>query len=243
MGKRGVRSRKDAPRRLRLSTWNENISGMERGSGPDLTLRERREHTVARLCEHFAQDDLTLEELERRIDVAQRATDPADLEQLLRDLQPKVPAVPQQQAMPARVSPAAPVQRKEQGMLIALMGGVERRGAWRPAADTFVLALMGGADLDFREVQLPPGVTEINVLAVMGGVDIVVPPDLAVEAAGIAIMGGFAHRNPPATPHPDAPLLKINGFALMGGVDISVRRPGESAKDARQRERRERRGK
>jgi hypothetical protein len=213
---------------------------MERTPGPELTLRERRERTVTRLCEHFAHDDLTLEELERRIDVAQRSTDATELAALLADLQPRVPAVPQ--SAPVRAAPPPAVDRKENGMLIALMGGVERRGPWRPAANTFVLALMGGADIDFREVVLPAGITEVTVFAVMGGAEIIVPPDLAVEASGIAIMGGFGHLSPPATPRPDAPLLKINGFALMGGVDITVRLPGETARDAKRRVRQERRG-
>jgi hypothetical protein len=82
----------------------------------------------------------------------------------------------------------------------------------------------------------------VTVLALMGGVQITVPPCLAVEASGFAIMGGFAHTNPPAQPSPDTALLRINGFALMGGVDIDVRLPGETARQAKQRLRQERRG-
>ena len=53
----------------------------------------------------------------------------------------------------------------------------------------------------------------------------------------IAIMGGFAHAAPPAGMSPDAAVLRITGLCLMGGVDIVVRLPGETAKDARQRQR------
>ncbi|HEX2166410.1 MAG TPA: LiaF domain-containing protein, partial [Longimicrobiales bacterium] len=125
--------------------------------------------------------------------------------------------------------------------LLAFMGGVERRGNWSPGKKNVVMALMGGADLDFREVALPPGETEVFIFAMMGGVDIVVPPDLNVDASGIAIMGGFGHASSTRNPDPAAPVLRINGFCFMGGVDISVRRRGESAKDARQREKEERR--
>lgn len=218
---------------------------MERTPGPEPTLRERREQAVTRLCEHFAQDQLTLEEFERRVDVAQRTHDPAELAALLQDLKPILPANVQPAApapAPTRRAPPPDVDRKDQGMVLAVMAGVERRGAWRPAANTFVLAVMGGADLDFRDAVLPAGVTEITVFAVMGGVEITVPPHLAVEAGGFAIMGGFEHTTPPASPSPDAPLLRINGFALMGGVEIDVRLPGESKKQAKQRLRQERRG-
>jgi hypothetical protein len=36
-------------------------------------------------------------------------------------------------------------------------------------------------------------------------------------------------------------VLSINGFALMGGVDLKVQRPGETNKDTKRREREERR--
>jgi predicted membrane protein len=55
---------------------------------------------------------------------------------------------------------------------------------------------MGGAELDFREVDLPPGETEVFIICMMGGAEIIVPPDLAVDASGIAIMGGFEHAAP-----------------------------------------------
>jgi hypothetical protein len=203
---------------------------------PDRTLREQRAATIERLCDHFAQDHLTLEELERRIDVAERSHDGAELAALLADLQPRTPTVPGPAPLPASyVPPGLPGTRAAHGAVIAIMGGAERRGAWRPAENNFVLCVMGGAELDFREVQLPAGVTEVFVLALMGGAEIVVPPGLAVDVSGLAIMGGFSHLTPPTPPRPDAPLLKINGLALMGGVDVDVRLPGESAKDARRR--------
>jgi hypothetical protein len=72
---------------------------------------------------------------------------------------------------------------------------------------------------------------------------LIVPPDLPVETNGIAIMGGFAHASeePHDSTDPNAPRLRINGLALMGGVDIQVRLPGESAGAARRRKRQQRR--
>jgi hypothetical protein len=206
------------------------------------TLREHRAQTVDRLCEHFAQDRLTLEELERRIDVAERSRDHGELAALLADLQPRTPAVAGPAPVPASRRAALPVERNANGAILAIMGGAERRGPWRPAEHNFVLCLMGGADLDFRDAQLPPGMTEVFVVACMGGCEVIVPPDLPVEVNGIGIMGGFGHREPASRPSPDMPLLRINGFALMGGVDVRVRLPGETAREAKRRERGERRG-
>ncbi|MGH7446473.1 MAG: hypothetical protein ACRELT_02865, partial [Longimicrobiales bacterium] len=124
---------------------------------------------------------------------------------------------------------------------IACMCGVERTGSWVPGRKNVVIAFMGGADLDFRDVALPADVTEVFILALMGGVDIVVPPHIIVDASGIAIMGGFAHASAPRNPAPGTPVLRISGFCMMGGVDISVRHAGETPKEARLRQREEQR--
>jgi hypothetical protein len=199
-------------------------------------LQGHRERAVDMLCGHFAADRLTIEEFERRVDAAHRAATVEELDALTRDL------VVLEQASPAK-PPAPPVPEPEpRQLLFALLGGVERMGRWRPARQVTVFTFMGGADLDFREAQLPPGETEVFVFCVMGGAHIIVPPDLDVDANGVAIMGGFEHRSPPGPQRrAESPLLKIRGFCIMGGVDIETRLPGETAKQAKLRRRAEQR--
>ena len=205
-----------------------------------VVLQSQRERTVVALCDHFAKDNLTLEEFERRLDVANRALTVPELSALLVDLPAAdTPPSPAATSAPGYV---APQHIRDQQTLVAVMGGVERRGRWVPAKNTLVICCMGGAQLDFREVELPPGETEVTVVCIMGGAEIITPPGMNVDTGGLAIMGGFAHRHdrPPVT-ELNAPVLRITGFALMGGVDLQVRLPGESAGDARRRERDERR--
>lgn len=208
----------------------------DRAPLPDPMLREQRERTIASLCDHFAHDRLTMEELERRIDLAERSRAPAELAVLLQDLAPAPATAP----APAPYRPPLPAaERPPNTVIVAVMGGVDRSGAWQPAARNFVLGLMGGVELDFRDVPLPAGETEVFVLALMGGVDIIVPPDMIVDASGVAIMGGFGHVHQARGAPADAPILRVRGLALMGGVDIMVRLPGESAGDAKRRLREE----
>ena len=120
--------------------------------------------------------------------------------------------------------------------MVAALGGVERKGRWIPARQNFAVAVMGGITLDFREALLPPGETDVWIFTLMGGADIIVPPGLTVESDGVAIMGGFAHQEDASiNPDPDAPILRLKGFTIMGGVDVSIRHPGESARDAKRR--------
>lgn len=208
------------------------------GNQTPAPLELRRERVVALLCQQVAADAMTLEEFERRVDVAHRASTLAALDAVVRDLAVTPAAAP----APARPQPAEPLGRRESQMMVAIMGGVTRRGQWTPARQSRLFALMGGAELDFREAELGAGVTELTIIAVMGGAEIIVPPGLAVECNGVGIIGGFEHhagatRGADAT----APLLRIHGVALMGGVEVKVRLPGESAADARRRQREEQR--
>ena len=109
------------------------------------------------------------------------------------------------------------------GHVVAILGGTARKGSWEPPARLRVLALMGGVELDFRDANLLEGETVVEVLAVMGGVTIVVPPEVDVQASGAGFLGGFSSVSNEADA-PDAPLLLVKGLAVMGGVDVKVKK-------------------
>lgn len=194
---------------------------MEEMSVTPAALRHRRELTIARLCEHFASDHLEAEELEELIDRAHKAETIAALDSLLVGL----PEVVQPTTPGRTVAPLA--GSGERQLILAVMGGAERKGAWTPAPNIYVTTLMGGTVLDFRQAQLAPGVTNVYVLAIMGGVEIIVPPELRVESNGIGIMGGFDHAGQPeAQSASGGPVLRVSGAAIMGGVEIKEKRSG-----------------
>lgn len=198
-------------------------------------LEQTRERTIAELCRGFAEEHIDADQLQSRLDEAQRASTVDQLRALVADL----PAVPTPQPVAvAGTQLAHPSQVSPQQTIVAVMAGACRKGAWTPSRQLNVIAVMGGAELDFREARMPPGITELNVFAWMGGVEVVVPPGVRVEMNGIALMGGFEeHMRTVEPPPPDAPVLRIGGFALMAGVEVSVRHQGETASDARQRHR------
>jgi hypothetical protein len=210
-----------------------------------VAVRDAREKVIARLSDHFAKDNLDLDEFERRLTLVHRAETVAEIDALVADLPADgAPAASPTTAMVPRPAPA-PVARadsvREKQTMVAIMGGVQRSGSWAAARHTRVIAVMGGAVLDYREARLPHGTTELSVFALMGGVHIIVPPGLAVEMDGHAFMGGFDHmERAPAEPDPERPVLHVSGFVLMGGVAVETRLPGEGDRDARRRRRRER---
>lgn len=233
-----------------------------------MSLEITRELVVQALCAHYAQDRLTTEELESRLERAQRAASEPQLAALVIDL-PALPdvavpgvagALPAAAAAPpatsSRTVPTPPsswplvdlgprvradLTRRDSQHFTSIMSGVTRKGVWVPPHDMECFVVMGGLELDFREAILAPGITEINIFVMMGGVEIIVPPGVRVEQEGSGFMGAFDETGYSSLPiGPDAPVIRITGFALMGGVDIQIRYPGESRSDAKRREREER---
>lgn len=210
------------------------------------TLAQARDETIDALCRGFADESLSLSELERRLETARSARTREELNRLLSDI-PGVGVPMKQEATPAeggtrspkRTGETRPAGRSEthpqrdegarssSHLAVAVMGGTRRAGRWVPPAEMAAVALMGGVELDFRDAILEQGVTEINCFAFWGGVEITVPPNVEVESTGFALMGGFDQEAKVDTrPGPGAPTIKVNGFALMGAVEIKVAEPG-----------------
>ncbi|MEK6767714.1 MAG: DUF1707 domain-containing protein [Gemmatimonadota bacterium] len=200
---------------------------------------ERRDITIEALSSLFAAGRLELEEFEARVDRAIRAETVAALDALVADLAP---------TGEHRTAPAPPREPMGQDLprrsraTIAVLSGTQRNGRWFPAPRHVGIALMGGFELDFREAELGPGTTDVYLYTLFGGIGVIVPPDLDVEVGGMAVMGGLTHlASHPARLESQRPRLRIHAYALMGAVDVQVRLPGETAKEARQRLRREQR--
>jgi hypothetical protein len=199
-----------------------------------VSLRDARERAVAQLSEAFAHDEMGVDEFERRLTLAHRAEDVAAVEDTVRDLATTGSSAEVIVPAPGGATTAAFV--RETDMVLAIFGGVERHGAWTLPRHLKASAIMGGLVLDLREAALLPGVSEIHVTAIMGGAQIIVPPTLAVEVSGTAIMGGFAHvERTPVRRDPEQPVLRVRGIALMGGVAVETRLPGETELEAHRR--------
>jgi hypothetical protein len=198
---------------------------------------DARERVIAALQEHFAHDALDVDEFERRVTLAHTTSDAAAIEALLADLPALAgaPVVATQALVPAtEVRPTQTVR--------AIMSSTERRGPWTVPRRLVVRATMSSTVLDFRGARLPAGPVDIDLRLVMSSTEIIVPPGLAVTMEGSAIMGSFEHVDrAPAQPDPDAPLLRIRGLAVMSSVEIRMRLPGESEREAHRRLRQERR--
>jgi uncharacterized protein DUF1707 len=170
-----------------------------------------------------AEGRITFDELDERISLAYAAKTFADLEALTSDL--PGPGAGASAPVSRRVQPAALATGASVPKIsVAVMSGTKRAGPWLVPPTYTAVAVMGGVELDLRHVTFSAPEVTIQAFCLMGGVSITVPDDVGVDVSGIGFMGGFDHQ----ASGPGAPLVRIVGFALMGGVEVK-RRPAAPA--------------
>ena len=110
-------------------------------------------------------------------------------------------------------------QDSETFALVAAMDGIEfvsRSAALRSGSGT---AVMGGIAIDLTEVQSADTVT-LDLKAIMGGIDVLVPAHWRVEMASTSIMGGTENLTDPDTAADDATVLVVDARAYLGGIAV-----------------------
>jgi hypothetical protein len=189
-----------------------------------VTIDSEREKTIALLSEHFAQDNLTLEELEKRIEAAYRAPTLSSLRDLTRDLVVDVPSAPNAMAPAAKGAVAADYSLDHE-RIRSIMSETERTGPWRAARKLDVTSIMSETTLDLTQASLQPGVTEIKLFGLMASIKIIVPPGVRVVLQASALMATVSDEtvDPPAVGS-GAPVVRITGRVIMAELVAVVRR-------------------
>ncbi len=207
-------------------------------SPPSLVaLRDRRESAIQLLADGFAADLLTIDQFDDRVARAHAAASIAELAALVADLAPLAPAK-SAALVPLSVDASLTATRKR---FRSVFGNLERHGAWVVPDRLAVTAVFGSAVLDFRDARFTAAITEVEVRVVCGNLEIIVPPQLAVDCEGSTIFGNLeSHGGGAAIADPGRPILRIRGPIVFGNVEVQTRLPGESEGDARTRRRRER---
>jgi hypothetical protein len=194
----------------------------------DLTpsLSRAREQKITELSSHFANDDLTLEDLERRIERVYKALSVAELETITADL--PNPAAAQANApllRPVGNASRMPSAIPNSGRILSIMGESRRLGRWQVPQRLEVVSIMSDTKIDLTQAVMPAGIVEIDMRVVWAACKVVVPPGMRVINEMHAIMASV-HSKPDDRPTSNsfAPTIRLTGMALMAEVKVVVRR-------------------
>ena len=132
----------------------------------------------------------------------------------------------------AQYNPAAYPLAPEtsRGGVVSFLGSTEREGRWELPRHFRALAVLGNVELDLRDAVIGIGVSFIEAVAVMGNIEITVPPEVAVESDGDSLLGSFVVKyKGNVTPGSSTGLrtVRITGTAYASSVEIIVKGPDE----------------
>jgi hypothetical protein len=106
--------------------------------------------------------------------------------------------------------------------LVNIFGGEHLVSSADPFFGGKITNLFGGTILDLRKATPAPTGIYIDVLVVFGGLSLVIPNGWRVVFDGTAFGGGFDDATQVAT-DPDAPILRIGGLVVAGGIRATTR--------------------
>lgn len=205
-----------------------------------------RQRAVDALTGAWRAGRLTREEFEGRARGSFAATYRDELDTLIADLGGAAASAPGQQtgseSPDAAVAAELPMEPRQpergpevaryapegsgSAVSIGLLGAMDKVGDWTVAPVHVSFAYWGGTTIDLRDALFTDPETTITCIAVMGGIDVIVPPEMDVRVTGIGVMGGFGwdkKRQVRATGLAPAgsPRVTINGLAFWGGVGVT----------------------
>jgi predicted membrane protein len=145
--------------------------------------------------------------------------------------------------LPAKLSPDAVDKRYEDAETVySVLGSITRRERWEPPETMRTVSVLGSIVLDYRDADLPLGVTEVDCQVFLGSVEIIVPSDVDMELSGSVFLGSVETKGgkgrlkwlrrarerllgQEAKPEDDyeRPLLSVDCSGVMGSVEVKLR--------------------
>ncbi len=191
-----------------------------------------RERVASVLGDALAEGRLTAEEHSERLDAVYAAKTRADIAPIVSDLPGGSTALALSPGLEPRYASAGTIaQAGAPDRMIAVFSGISRKGVWQVPPAIESINVFGSTELDLREAVLPAREVRIRAFCILGSMEITVPPEMHVVDNGIALLG--AREIPPDTEEsasPDAPVLRLSGISLLGGMTARrKRRKGDKA--------------
>ncbi|MGY5631619.1 DUF1707 SHOCT-like domain-containing protein [Streptomyces sp. UC1A3] len=185
-----------------------------------------RERVAEVLRDALAEGRLDMTEFEERLDATYSARTYGELALITRDL--PVGTVAEAPRVSMTKEPAASGDwagritggEGSSTWAVAVMSGFQRKGRWTVPRRFNSFALWGGGEIDLREADFADGEVVVNCVAIMGGIDVIVPPGIEVVVRGVGVMGDFDHRESGVPGERGAPRVIVTGFAFWGGVGV-----------------------
>ncbi|MER5880448.1 DUF1707 domain-containing protein [Streptomyces sp. NPDC060235] len=196
-------------------------------AAPPVELRASdadRDRITDILRDALAEGRLTPEEHSERVEGVLATKTVGELDRFVRDL----PAAHTGRATPAYASApnrptagAIPVDADES--VVAVFSAAVRKGRWRAGRRIHAYAVFGSVEIDLSEAIFEYQQVVIKTVSVFGNIEIRVPENVSLRGNGGGVLGNFEVHTMDSG-DPDAPVVYIDGLAVLGNVEARPKR-------------------
>ena len=134
----------------------------------------------------------------------------------------------------APYSAGVPTQPRSAAGVVSFLSSNERKGRWEMPRQFRALAVLGNVELDLRDAEIGYGLSVVEAVAVMGSIDLIIPPHVTVECDGDSLLGTFTLKyEGKASPSLASRerVIRVTGTAYLGAVTVKVKGPDERMLD------------
>lgn len=176
------------------------------------------------LRDALAEGRLSADEHAERVEGVLNAKTVGELEAFIQDL----PAAHQGRAVPSYASapnrPAAgAIPPEADDNVVAVFSSAMRKGRWRAGRRLHAYAVFGSVEIDLSEAVFEYQQVVIKAVSVFGDVQIRVPENVSLRGTGGGVLGNFDVA-PLDSSEPDAPVVYVDGWAVLGNVEARPKR-------------------
>lgn len=182
---------------------------------------KERDEAIEMLREAAGDGRITVDELDERMEKVQSAKFPIDLDEVLSDLTTELPSdrFRPASAIAPTTGRAMAVQGHDRFDPLVIKAGWEsevRRARWSVPPYIRCEPSMSNIELNFLEVETDLEVIEVEIVAGMGAVVIVIPDGWAVNVDQLSKTWGSVKSVVDAVPTGRRPLVRVGGSIGMG---------------------------
>ncbi|MEU3978658.1 DUF1707 domain-containing protein [Streptomyces sp. NPDC026672] len=176
------------------------------------------------LREALAEGRLTADEHAERVEGVLNAKTVGELEVFIRDLPAahRRPEAPAYAPVPPRPTPGA-VPAEADANVVAVFSAASRKGRWRAGRRLHAYAVFGSVEIDLSEAIFEYQQVVVKAVSVFGDVQIRVPENVALRGTGGGVLGNFEVDTLDSV-EPEAPVIYVDGWAVLGNVEARGRR-------------------
>jgi len=198
-------------------------------------LESARTEAIRILCRAQADDRLSVEAFQSRLEQVNHAPNKATLAAILADLdEVALPAPVLTNRYPVAVADhtdVAPVSPAEYMRISSVFGSSKRAGAWTVPLEIDGMVFFGELVLDLRDAVFGSDVVDINVDVKLGSLELIVPAGTQVENEVEETLSSSSHSTRSARgARPNGLLVRLRGKALLASVDVKEKFPSKPGK-------------